>query len=258
MSIPFNDTTGLTGIIQGIERELEFEYGYISGNTTRLKEWTSQVNLTHDDTLAMIFNRAGGSLWQFDDSNHTKYPIIKTDLISGQRDYTFTTDEQGNIILDIYRVAVADKAGKFIDVFNTDQQTPNNGNSDTTSFIDGDNTAGVPTRADKTANGIFLDPVPDYNWRVGTEGQSGILVHINREGSYFATTDTTKKPGIAGLYHEYYIVNPCFKHAQRKNLKSLNGLMQRKLELEDGISKHYAFRDRGVKKSMTPLVENSK
>lgn len=259
MSIQFSDTDNLDGIIQGIEKELfDSNYGYISGNTNRLKEWTAQINLTHDEALAMIFNRAGGSLWQFDDSNHTKNPIIKTDLISGQRNYTFTTDEQGNVILDIYRILVADKDGTFKDVYNADQQTPNNVNSDTSVFVDGNDTAGVPTRADKTANGFFFDYVPDYNWRIGTEGQYGIQVFINREGSYFSTSDTTKKPGIAGLYHEYYIVNPCYRYAQRKSLAEAPSLLERKLALEDGIRRHYGFRDRGVRNGLRVAVENNK
>lgn len=242
MSIPFNDTSNLTGIIQGIERELGFDYGYISGNTTRMKEWTGQINLTHDEALALIFNKAGGSLWQFDDSNHTKYPIIKADLVSGQRDYNFTTDEQGNVILDIYRIMAADSSGVFKDLIVRDQQTPNNSNSDTTGFVDGQNLTGTPSEYDLTANGIFLDVIPSYNYT------NGLQVHINREGSYFTTTDTSKKPGIAGLYHEYYIVNPSYRFAQRKLMNNANSLLQRKMSLEDGIKKHYAFRDRGVKR----------
>lgn len=259
MSIQFSDTTNLSGILQGIERELfNSEYGYITDNAVRLKEWTGQVNLTHDEVLALIFNKTGGSLWQFDDNNHTKYPIIKTNLISGQRDYNFTTDEQGNIILDIYRVTVADRQGIFRDVYNVDQQTPNNNNSDTTSFIDGQNKTGVPTRADKTANGIFLDLIPDYNMRIIEEGQYGIQIFINREGSYFSTTDTIKKPGIAGLYHEYYIVNPAYRYAQRNTMSNANSLLERKLSLENGIREHYSFRDRGVKKQLRANVENTR
>lgn len=252
MSIQFSDTTNLSGILQGIERELGFDYGYITGNTNRLKEWTAQVNLTHDEVLGMIFNTAGGSQWQFDDLNHTDYPIIKTNLVSGRRDYKFTTDEQGNVILDIYRITVADPSGVYKDIYNVDQQTPNNNNSDTSSLIDGQNLTGVPTRADLTANGIFLDLIPNYNYT------NGLQVHINREGSYFSTSDTTKKPGIAGLYHEYYIVNPSYRYAQRNNLAVTSSLLERKIGLEDGIKKHYGFRDRGVKKRLQANIENTR
>ena len=253
MSLYFNRTTELDGIIQGIERAVfNSQYGHISGNTTRMKEWTSRINQTHDEVLAMIFNQAGGSLWQFDDSNHTKFPIIKANIVSGQRDYTFTTDEQGNVILDIYRVTVADSSGVYRDVYNADQQTPNNNNSDTTQFIDGQSTSGTPTKADKTANGIFLNPIPNYNYT------NGLQVFINREGSYFSTTDTTKRPGIAGLYHEYYVVNPSYNHAVEHNLKNEESLLRRKLILEDGIKKHYGLRDRGVKKQLLANVENTK
>lgn len=252
MSLQFSDTDNYRGIIQGIEREFGWDYGYLSGNTIRLKEWTADINLTHDEALALIFNRAGGSPWQYDDTNHSKYPIIKTNLVSGKRDYTFTTDEQGNVILDIYRILVADREGVLRDVYNADQQTPDNQNSNTDLFVDGRNETGVPTKADKTANGIFLDYIPNYSVT------DGIQLYINREGSYFTHNDTTKKPGIAGLYHEYYIVNPCYRHAQRKNLDNKNSLLERKLALEDGIRRHYGFRDRGVKQRLQASIESTR
>jgi len=257
MSIPFSDTDNRNGILQRIERELGFEFGYITGNTARLKDWTSEVNLTHDDALALIFE-AGGS-WQFDDINHTDdYPIISCDLISGKRDYTFTTDEQGNIILDIYRVMVANPDGTFVDILPRDQQTPNNVNSDTSSFVDGRNAVGTPSAYDKTGNGIIFNLIPNYNMRLAQEGKRGVKIFINREGSYFTIGDSTKKPGIAGLFHEYYIVSPALRHALRKTLKVASSLAQRKLLLEDAMRKHYGLRQKDVPNRLIPAIEDTK
>ena len=58
---------------------------------------TADVNLELDETYGLIFS-AGGT-WQFDDSNHGDYPIITTDIVASQRDYSFTEDEQGTLIL---------------------------------------------------------------------------------------------------------------------------------------------------------------
>ena len=191
-------------------------------------------------------------MWQFDDSNHTKHPIITMNLKTGQRDYNFTTDQQGNLVLDIYRVLAADSSGVFKDLTPRDQQTPNNQNSDTTGFVDGQNLTGTPTEYDKTGQGIFLNLIPNYDYT------DGLKVLINREGSYFVITDTTKKPGIAGLLHEIYVVAPAYKYAARKGLKSKNDLLRRKLELEAGIDEHYGFRAKDVKKRMTPYIADTK
>lgn len=255
MSLVYSDTSGLSGILQRIERELGFDYGYITENATRLKEWTSEVNLEHDYTLAAIF-KAGGT-WQFDDSNHTDYPIITANLVNGQRDYTFTTDEQGNVILDIYRVMIKTPAGVFVDIEAVDQQEPN---SDTLGFVDGQNLTGTPTKYDKTANGILLDAIPNYN------STGGIKLLINREGSYFVYTDATKKPGIDGRLHEIYVVGPCARYAGRKGLSNYADLERRRVRLvgEDSMGVKgllqdiYGHRERDVPRRMVARVENTR
>lgn len=253
MSLQYSNTTTLGGILQLIEKECEFEYGYITGNPTRLKEWTAAVNLTKDEVLARIF-KAGGT-WQFDDSNHTDYPEISADLISGQRDYAFTEDENGNLVLDIFRVFVAGPDGTFREMPPVDKQTAG---SDTMTFNDGQNATGTPTRHDKTANGILLDPIPNYNMRLVQEGQRGIKVQINREGSYWQTTDTTKKSGTAGLFDEIYVVGPSYKYALRKMPAKVDGLEARKLRLEAGIDQHYARRERDTFKGMRTRFEDNR
>ena len=107
MSLQFNDTTNNLGLIQLIERNCKLE-GKISSNTNLLKNFTADVNVAFDKLLMILFSSSGK--WQFDDSNHTDYPIITTNLVAGQRDYSFTTDEQGNIILDIYAPSIRDFA----------------------------------------------------------------------------------------------------------------------------------------------------
>src|ERR1035437_4130765 len=138
MSIPFSSTTNKNGLIQLIERILSFNDGDISGNPTLLAQFTADINLTIDEVFGFLFPLGG--TWQLDDSNQTDYPIITTSLVSGQRDYSFTTDQQGNVILDIYRVLVANSAGVYSDITPVDQQTGSD--SDTNSFVNGANVGG--------------------------------------------------------------------------------------------------------------------
>jgi hypothetical protein len=247
MSLVFSDTENLNGILQLIEEKLGFDYGFITGNSRRLKQWTAKVNLTHDDLIARAI-KAGGT-WQMDDSNHEDFPFIRTNLVQNQRDYTFTRDEQGNLVLDIYRVMIAQPNGVFKELNPVDMQTAK---SETTGLIDGQNLTGVPNDYDKTGNGILLDRIPNYSYTLG------VKVFINREGSYFTTADTDKYPGVDGRVHEYYVVNPCMKYALDKGLKTVKGLQIQNLALEEKIEQIYSVRHRDEPRRMTPAVSSTK
>lgn len=244
MALQFSDTTNKNGIIQGIERSLfgDSGDGRISGNSTFLKQFTSDVNLAMSQALALIF-RVGGK-WNFDDSNHTDYPIITTNLVDGQRDYTFTTDEQGNLVLDVFRVFVKNQGGTYDEAFPVDSQSE----SGTESLTDGQEVEGIPYRYDKTANGIFLDPVPSYN------STGGLKVYISREHSYFTSADTTKKPGIAGLFHEYLVLRPAYMYAYRNGLTNAPALQGEVLRMERAMEEYYAKRERDVRNVITPKL----
>lgn len=238
MSIPFSNTTTKSGLIQKIEQYCGFNDGDISGNTTRLAQFTGEINSTLDHVFHIIFQTGG--TWQFDDSNHTDYPIISTNIVANQRDYSFTTDANGNLILDIYKVFVADSTGLFSEVTPVDVQSgaPSN-------YTDNLNTTGIPNTYDKTGNGIFLDPPPNYSY------SGGLKVYINREGSYFATSDTTKKAGFAGLYHDYLALRPSYFYCLRNKMFDLAERYKREMtEVENAIADYYKARERDVQKTL--------
>jgi len=244
MSIQFSDTSNYKGIIQLIEKECGFNRTDISGDSDKLKEFTADVNLAMDDFTALAIQASG--TWQYDDSNHTKYPIITTNLVDGQRDYAFTTDEQGNRILDVHRVFVLTSTSgtKYVEVYPIDAQSHPAGHTE--GFWDGQNTEGVPFYYDKTANGIFLDPIPSYN------ATNGLKIYINREASYFASSDTTKVPGIPGIFHRYLVLKPAFDYARRNNLPNTQRLENEIFKLERSIKEYYGKRERDIRHVMTP------
>jgi hypothetical protein len=205
---------------------------------------TADINLALDKVFDLIFQNS--STWNFDDSNHDDYPIITTDLVAGQRDYSFTTDEEGNLILDIFKVVVADQNGRFYDILPVDQQSQ----PGLEAFYNGQNLQGKPNKYDKTANGIFLDAIPDYSVT------GGLKIFINREGSYFMTSDTTKKPGFAGLFHEYLALRPSYMYAYRNSLPNVNVLKQEMLEMEDKIANHFSQRPRDERQQIIPKWRN--
>lgn len=244
--LQYNDTTNKQGIIQRLEDILfNGEYGHISGNTTRLQRFTAKVNAKQNDAWALIFQSS--TRWQWDDTNQSDFPIITTNIVSGQRDYTFTTDETGNLILDIHRVAIKRSASAtiFDEIFPADAQT-----DPYSDFVE-DNTSatGTPWQYDKTANGIFLDPIPNYN------ATNGLKVYINREGYYFTTSDTTKKPGFAGTLHEYLPVAVAYEYARDNNLRNTTTLARDVLLWEEKIKEYYSKRERDEVHVMKPQFQ---
>lgn len=252
MSNAFSDTTHKNGLVQLCEAWCGFNDGDISGNATLLAQFTGWMNLGLDDIWGIILPASG--LWELDDSNYTDYPFITTNLVSGQRDYSFTTDGSGNVILDIYRVMVADPAGTYHEIYPVNQQTATSktGNSiDTSSFINGLNTSGTPTRYDKTGNGIFLDVIPNYN------STNGLKVFINREASYFTVADTTKKPGFAGLYHSYPALYASEMYAGIKSLANLKKLNADKIAMRREVEEYYSNRAKDTANRLLFNVEDT-
>lgn len=243
MSLAYSDTSGKDGILQRIEQELGFPDAFITGDTTRLAQWTGSVNLALDRAFHLIFSADGR--WNFDDSGHTTYPILIGNLVDGQRDYSFTADSDSNLILEIHRVWVRMSTTEpYYEVFPVDVQSDREGLI--SPFADGLNSEGRPDKYDKTATAIFLDPIPNASVT------AGLKVYVNREGSYFLTSDTTKKPGFAGLYHEYLVLEPAYRYARAHNLQNREVLKRDVLEMEKQIIDFYSRRDKHDRIIMFP------
>ena len=248
MSLVFSASATKSGIVDLIYRNTGAD-----SVKYPIAEVTSDVNLAVDALLTRAIMASGK--WQVDDSSHTHDPIITTNLSSGKRDYHFTVDEQSNLILDIYRVMVADENGIFYDLDLVDQQSK----SEAIGMVDGQNKTGKPTMYDKTANGIFLDVIPNYDYT------NGLKLFVNREALYFAVSDTTKKSGFDGRLHEYLAVRPTAYYAQRKGLKTApfwaNELLKYEGDESRGfkglIKKIYSGRMKDEQLSFSPENVNS-
>jgi hypothetical protein len=246
--LAFSDTSGLSGILQLIEFQMGFPSGYITGDTNRLKQWTALINQSVSSAWDIIFDIAYN--WNPDDINHTDYPIQFFNLVSGQREYSFTETEDGQEILEILKVAVKDNNGVFHEIPTLDQQSRQSSNNDVSSFIDGQNASGTPTRYDKTATGIFVDPIPNYS------STNGVKIFVQREGSYFTTASTTKTPGFSGAYHEWCVFEPCYKQALASTLVNKISLFEREMtKIEQKMRTGYSRRDRDALKRLK--VNNS-
>lgn len=235
MSLPFSDTTNKSGILQLIEGNCGFNDGDITGNTTRLKKFTAAVNLAHDFVLGFVL-RAAGWKWQPDDINHTGLPVALINLVSGTRTYAFSTDSEGSYIVDVYKVMILKDAssGEYIELENVDATTADN----MAEFNDGLTRSGVPTKYTKTGNRITFNVTPNYS------ATNGIKVLVSREGTYFTTSDTTKRPGIAHLFHEWYVLKPSYDYARTKGLQNVSRLEKDMNLMQKAIEAHYGAREK--------------
>lgn len=243
MSIQFNDTSTYKGLVQLYEQEIGVSLGDVSGSTTKLKQFAADVNIAWDDYLNFVFKYDGG--WQFDDSNHTDFPQRTMTLTSGTRQYalaSFTADAGANLMLDIHKVFVKNQSGIYEEIYRVDKMK----DDDVENFDDGNNVQGTPTRYDVTGGYLTLDPVPNYTQ------STGIKVLVRREPAYFASTDTTKKPGCIGTHHKYFYLKPALEYAGRHSLANYEDIFRKVKELENDIKETYTRRDQEQKKIMTP------
>lgn len=83
----YSDTTNKNGVIQRYERYHLFDDGVVSGDSTLLKQVTSDVNeIVHELTTEIMLLQDS---FDWDDPNKTDYPIATTPLVASQRDYQF-------------------------------------------------------------------------------------------------------------------------------------------------------------------------
>lgn len=181
--------------------------------------------------------------WQVDDSNQTDYPVVYGDIVSGQQDYSFTTDETGNQILDIYKVRIKDSAGNWKTLTQRDIQSLDDEPLNTTQ-------TGVASQYDLTANGIFLNVVPDYN------STDGLEIYVNRTPTYFLTSDTTKKAGIPWTHHEYLAIRPAYYYCLQKGLPQARDLGVEVQRMEQDIEKYYSDRNKDDKLRLSAFPRN--
>lgn len=226
MAIQFNDTTYNRGLVQMFENEIGVNHGDISGNTDALKDFTAYCNNALDSYFALAIPASG--TWELDDINHDDdYAVIYTTLQSGKRDYTFLTDENGNAILDIYKVLILPSATSttYQEILPADENQPQN-----VAIINEDGSVGSPNKYGKRGNSIQFDVSPNYTVA------RGLKILINRESSYFTYTDTVKKAGYP--YHqEYFYLKPAREYAKRKILSVFANLDNDVTKLEGVPSK---------------------
>lgn len=230
----FSDSTNNGGIVEEAR-------WLVGANSTSypIKDLTRNVNRWLDKAVALIIPASG--TWQFDDSNYTDYPIATTALVSGQEDYTLEASH-----LRIERVEIKNESGDWTRLKQIDRTEIKTALSE---FAEED---GDPIYYDVSANSIKLYPAPDYSQ------SSSLKVFFQRKGSYFETTDTTKEPGFAEIFHRYLSLGAAYDYALKNRVTNKDEIKVELLEMEKDIQNFYSRRNRDGKHRMTPKFRTSK
>lgn len=233
----YNNTTTKDGIIQIEETKLfgDNGYGQISNNSDRLLQFTARNNEALDRFVFLAMSADGR--WQWDDNNYTDYPIATTNLISGQRDYTFALEH-----LEIEKVLIKDASGDWITLGTMDIHDND--------YIENSDT-GTPSKYDKIANSIFFDLTPNYS------STSGLKIYFKRGASYFVSTDTTKVPGFASIFHSYIPNYAGAMYAVDRQLPNAVSMYTLVTNQEKAIKEFYSARTKDEKPVLEVIKEDN-
>jgi hypothetical protein len=224
-----NTATAKDGLLQDCEQLIFNSYATITGNTELLADFTNRINRAYDKLATIIMSV--DNRWQWDDRNYTtSLPIAETDLVNGQKDYVLSLEH-----LRIISVQVKDSAGNLITAKPIDIHDPEG-----RAMYDESPTAvlGIPTHYDKFGDVLRLYPTPNY------DATDGLIVHFQRPPSYFATTDTTKSPGVASIFHRFLSLDASADYAISHSLKNKNDLFSMVESMKKEVMDWYAKRSK--------------
>ena len=205
MSIPFSDTVGNTGILQQVRALTR-----VDANQLPTYKVVNSVNNWLDKVAGYAIG--ADKRFQWDDTNHTKLPEGTTTLTSGQSDYSFITDEQGNSIVTLTGISVL-IGTIYQPLIEIDR---NDASYDSTSF---GQFSGVPGFYDKIADNIIR-----LDYKPSTTTAAGLKFYFQRTPSYFTASDTTKAPGVSPLLHRGFVIAAAYDCALTLGLANLNAL----------------------------------
>lgn len=222
----YSNTTTKDGLLQHCEMLGGFGDGTITIDTTTLKPWfTGALNRAFQKVVSTILTSQDD--WDFDDVNNTDYAVATTDLVAGQRDYSFPASLK---LLKIKRVDVSYN-GHFYKATPIDSSALGFGLGNDTD-TDGNFNASEPCY-DAKANAVWIYPLPPANVT------AGLRVEFTREPNEFATSDTTKEPGIDEPFHPMLSIHALYEWAVANDLSRADRLMATYLEYEARLKAHY-------------------
>lgn len=226
--LQFSDTSTKNGIIQRLEYETDLGDAAISGNATLFSQQTAIINKYGSKATSIIITADGD--WTWDDTSQADQAVATTDIVLDQGDYTVlqNTPDVDQDYLHPHRVEIMDSAGNWIRLKSKNLRKYG------ASISEQRTNTGTPSTYDFNGTSIFLDVIPNYN------STGGLKIWFDRAQLNFATTDTTKRPGYASIFHEYQVLGPLYDW-QKKNVPEKSEQTFRDLKMmERDMAKYYS------------------
>lgn len=221
----FSDSSTNLGLVQDVLFRTNTDV-----NQFPLKDITRYLNEAYSRVANIIINADGRMQW--DDTNHADMPIATFDLVANQTSYEIFSSAPSALQdwLMIDRFEIKNSYGDWIELHQMDKR--NTG----IAMAEYHDTPGTPSEYDLNGTSIWFYPPTDYN---STDGGK---IYFNRAPSYFASTDTTKRPGFATIFHSYLSIYAALQWNKIK--KSDDSLQKEVLQMEMEIGKFYSKRNK--------------
>lgn len=237
----FSDTSTKLGLIQDYEKKIGASYGDVSGDSEALYEATARINRAQDRFHYLAMSADGR--WQFADDNDTELYIATANMVSNQRDYTFSLEH-----LEIEKVLIKDSGGTWALLDSIDQNDP-----EAKTYLENNSSnTGTPTKYDKRGSSLIFDKTPNYSL------SNAIKVYFKKGPNYYVYTDTTKVPGFASIFHGYLSLHAATHHALEKGLSVAKNLFDLLQIEEQSIQAFYSKRNRDERPRLRVNIENTR
>lgn len=231
MSIPFSDTVGNTGILQQVRALTR-----VDANQLPTYKVVNSVNNWLDKVAGYAIG--ADQRFQWDDTNHSKIPEGTQTLTSGQSDYAFLIDEQGNSIVTLTGISILIGTiyQPLIEIDRNDESY------DPTSF---GQFSGIPGFYDKIADNVIR-----LDYKPSTTTALGLKFYFQRTPSYFTASDTTKAPGVSPLLHRGFVIAAAYDAAGSLTLANTNWIAGELQKEEKKMMDYFTRRNNDTDKVM--------
>jgi len=233
----FSDSSGKAGLVE----DIDFWVGSDSVSYV-IAQKTRNINAWLDHVISLILQSDGK--WEWDDLNQSDLPVKTANLVSGTQSYAIDIT-----YLKLRGVSVADQSGVFHYLDRIDEKSPPAGSVD---IFDTSITSGTPTAYSLQGKYIVLNRRPSYS------STGGIKYHMQRDGVYFTSADTTATPGFAKQFHRILSLGAALDYAIKHELPQgvIVNMQNRIKEFETGIMEFYSSRDQDNKVSLSLSKED--
>lgn len=238
----YSDTTNKNGLLQRCEFWTDLGDATISGTAVLKSQFTQGLNNWYHKVVTMILSAQDE--WDFDDSNHTDFPVLTTNLVASQQDYSIPVSEK---VLKIKRMEVTYDGTNWYKAEPLDINEVGHA-TDTTTISSMFSTS--KPYYDVQYGSIFLYPIPTSNVT------AGLKIWWTREIDEFTTSDTTQEPGIDEPFHEMLPLGASFDYCVAKGLAKKNDIFTVLQDYEKRLKEFYGSKQKDRKYVMKSAYIN--